>query len=138
MLLIWRSSGKLNEGKFSPTLLKPETLNVSVSTCSNCKEQVTIPPGEQNFSCESYHGRTFTNKLGIEFLGNMNVKNNGETLSLIFFADAAPKSLNGNIHTYIEKPVELEDELFDMDGPIDITYTAGRKVITKFVLHDDN
>ena len=58
----------------------------------------------------------------------MNIKNNGETLSLIFFADTAPKSLNGNIHTYIEKPVELEDELFDI----------GRKVITKFVLHDDN
>ena len=128
----------MNEEKFSPTLLKPETLNVSVSTYTNCKKQVTISPGEQNFSCESYHGRIFTNKLGIEFLGNTNVKNSGERLSLIFFADAAPKSLNGNINTYIKKPVELEDELFNMDGTIDITYTAGRKFITKFVLHDDN
>lgn len=74
-------------------------------------------------------------KLGIRFLGNMGIID-GETLSLTFFADAVSKLLNKDVHKYMDKPVELEDELLDMGGTLDTTYTAERNVITNFRLHD--
>ena len=55
----------------------------------------------------------------------MDIVDNGETLSLTFFAGAVPEFLNENVHTYMGKPVELEDELIDMDRSINTTYTAG-------------
>ena len=67
----------------------------------------------------------------------MDVISYGETLCLIFFGDAVSEFLNKDVHTYRNKPLELEDELLDMDGTIDITYTAGRNIITKFRLRDD-
>ena len=42
-----------------------------------------------------------------------------------------------DVHNYIDKPVEFEDEWLDMDGTVDITYTPVRNVITNFRLHYD-
>ena len=42
-----------------------------------------------------------------------------------------------DIHNYMDKPVEFEDELLDMDGTVDITYDTVCNVITNFRLHDD-
>ena len=42
-----------------------------------------------------------------------------------------------DVHNYMDKPVEFEDELLGMDGTVDITYTPVRNVITNFRLHYD-
>ena len=125
--------------KCLPALIKPEILNSPVSiflTCTNCKKPITVSLGEQTSSCKSCHRRIVTKNLGIGFLGNMGIIN-GETLPLTFFADAVSEFLNKDVHKYMGKPVEFDDELLDMDGTIDIPYTAVSNVITNFRLHDD-
>ena len=42
-----------------------------------------------------------------------------------------------DVHNYMDKPVEFEDELLDMDGTVDITYNTVCNVITNFRLHYD-
>ena len=72
--------------KLSPTLITPEIVNASVSmypTCTSCKKRVTVPPGERRFSCESCHRRIVTKKLGVGFLGNLDVIDNGKTLTQV-------------------------------------------------------
>ena len=55
----------------SLTLIKPETLNVSMSLyriCINCKIRVTVPLREQKFPCESCYRRIVVKRLWIGFL----------------------------------------------------------------------
>ena len=51
--------------KFLAALMKPEILNAPVSIypkCTNCKKRITVPLGEQKFSCELCHRRIVTKK----------------------------------------------------------------------------
>ena len=54
----------------------------------------------------------------------MGVIDDGETLSLTFFADEVSFFLNKDIHTCMDKLVELEDKILDIDSTYDKIQTT--------------
>ena len=81
--------------KCLPTLRKTEILDASVSTYPTCTNLRNALPFLKLLL------KSVTKKLGTGFLGNMDVIENGQTLSLTFFADAVSEFLNKDVQSWM-------------------------------------
>lgn len=107
-------------------------------TCisKSCRRRVTVPPGEERFSCNHCGQRLFSNKLHTGFVASVDIEpdvveeeDDDEIMQLTCFSESlAPffgksffKNFNGEKHI-------LEDKILDLEKVI-VTYSLSKNVI---------
>uniref|UniRef100_A0A7M5VEC6 Replication factor A C-terminal domain-containing protein n=1 Tax=Clytia hemisphaerica TaxID=252671 RepID=A0A7M5VEC6_9CNID len=110
----------------------------------NCRKRVTVPPGQEKFSCNHCGQRLFSAKLHTGFVATVDIEpdvendeDDDEIVQLTCFSESLTpffgksffKNFNGEKHN-------LEDKILDL-GNVVVTYSRSKKVIEELTKNND-